>query len=79
VPFAASWKREGLIRRIPTYSTWDIQARFFVNKHFLLYASVHNLFNQAAYGLDLSGGPEDQVLPLLQGRLWRFGVNYNMN
>jgi hypothetical protein len=79
VPFAASWKREGLIRRIPKYSTWDIQARFFVNKHFLLYASVHNLFNQAAYGLDLSGGPEDQVLPLLQGRLWRFGVNYNMN
>jgi outer membrane receptor protein involved in Fe transport len=78
-PFLASWKRSLPKSRIPGYSTWDFQARFFVNKHFLLLFGVQNLLNRSAYGIDLSGGPEDQLLPLQQGRLWRFGVNYNMN
>jgi outer membrane receptor protein involved in Fe transport len=78
-PFLESWRRGVPVVRIPGYSTWDFQARFLVNKHFLLCFGVQNLLNRAAYGIDLSGGPEDQLLPLQQGRLWRFGVNYNMN
>jgi outer membrane receptor protein involved in Fe transport len=79
VPFYSMWKRDLLQERYPTFRTWDTQLRFFVNKNFVLYLHVFNIFDRKAYGIDATGTPDDLARPLQQGRLWRLGVNYNMN
>lgn len=73
------WQRNNIIERYPKFRTWDAMFRFYLNKNFVLYFNITNAFNRESYGLDATGGPDDMLLPLQQRRLYRFGINYNMN
>lgn len=73
------WQRNNIVERYPKFRTWDAMFRFYLNKNFVLYFNLINVFNQESYGLDATGGPDDVLLPLQQRRLYRFGINYNMN
>lgn len=61
------------------FRSWDLMMRFYLSKHFLVYFHVQNLFNRHYSGLDATGTPDDLLYNPQQGRLVRFGVNYNMN
>ncbi|MCC7246808.1 MAG: TonB-dependent receptor, partial [Saprospiraceae bacterium] len=65
--------------RYPTFRSWDMVVRFFVNNHFFTYFQLQNMFNRTVSGLDATGTGEDISRPVQPGRSWRFGVNYNMN
>ena len=73
------WQRNTIVERYPKFRTWDAMFRFYLNKNFVLYFNLSNAFNRESYGLDATGGPDDVLLPLQQRRLYRFGINYNMN
>jgi len=63
----------------PAYRTWDLMLRVYLSKHFLLYLHGQNIFNKHYAGIDATGTPDDLLYNPQQGRLLRFGVNYNMN
>ena len=79
VPFSELWQRTTIREKYPTFRTWDLMLRFYLNKNFVLYFNTLNVFNRESYGIDASGSPDDALEPLQQRRLVRFGVNYNMN
>lgn len=63
----------------PAFRTWDLMLRVYLSKHFLLYLHGQNVFNKHYAGIDATGTPDDLLYNPQQGRLLRFGVNYNMN
>ena len=65
--------------RYPTFRTWDMSARLFLSKQFLVYFYMQNMFNRHFAGLDATGTPDDLHYNPQQGRNIRFGVNYNLN
>ena len=67
------------LERYPTFRTWDMSARLFLSKQFLIYFYMQNMFNRHFAGLDATGTPDDMHYNPQQGRNIRFGVNYNLN
>ncbi len=80
-PFAQRWgvPNSGAPRFYNSFWSTDIMVRFYLNRNFVLYANVFNLFNRTTYGLDASGNPDDLRVPLQLGRQVRLGITYNMN
>jgi hypothetical protein len=79
VTYQDIWQRKVIREKYPTFRTWDAMFRFYLNKNFVLYFNLMNAFNKKSYGLDAFGSPDDALAPLQQRRLFRFGINYNMN
>jgi TonB-dependent Receptor Plug Domain len=79
VTYRDIWQRSSATDKYPTFRTWDAMFRFYLNKNFVLYFNLINAFNKEAYGLDAFGTVDDALAPVQQGRLFRFGINYNMN
>ncbi|MBV6442916.1 MAG: Vitamin B12 transporter BtuB [Saprospiraceae bacterium] len=79
VIYQDDYQRKIIMERFPKFRSWDMMMRFYLSKHFLTYFHVQNLFNRAYSGLDATGTPDDLLYNPQQGRLIRFGVNYNMN
>ena len=65
--------------RYPAFRSWDAMARLYLSNHFLIYFHVQNIFSKHYAGLDATGTADDLLYNPQQGRLVRFGVNYNMN
>ncbi|HLP96405.1 MAG TPA: TonB-dependent receptor [Saprospiraceae bacterium] len=65
--------------RLKKYSTWDFMTRFYLSNHFLVYFQFINVFDRHHAGLDASGTTDDLLYNPQQGRVWKIGVNYNMN
>jgi hypothetical protein len=59
--------------------TIDLSARLFVNKNFSAWVDMRNLFGRAYYGIDATGTPDDLVLNPQALRVFRFGVQYNLD
>jgi hypothetical protein len=80
-PFDARWgvPNSENPRYHPGFRSWDIMERFYLNRNFVLYINVFNIFNRTLYGLDASGNPDDLLQPLQFGRQLRLGITYNMN
>lgn len=78
--YADFWQRdqETLIRRYPRFRSWDMMFRLYLNKHLVGYCMIQNVFNRQISGLDATGTPEDLNFPIQQGRVLRFGGNYNL-
>jgi outer membrane receptor protein involved in Fe transport len=79
ITYRDAWQRVTTLERYPTFRTWDVMLRFYLNKNFLMYCLATNVFNRNAYGLDAFGSPDDLLAPIQPGRQWRIGINYNMN
>lgn len=79
IAYRDDYKREVTQERYATFRTWDATARLYLSNHFLVYFYVQNLFNKRYGGLDATGTPDDLLYNPQQGRLIRFGINYNMN
>lgn len=79
VLYGADYQRKVTLERYPAFRSWDMMARIYLSNHFLIYFNVQNLFNKHYAGLDATGTPDDLLYNPQQGRLMRFGVNYNMN
>lgn len=79
VIYAAEYERSVTLARYPTFRSWDMMMRLYLSNHFLIYFHVQNIFNRHYAGLDATGTPDDLLYNPQQGRLMRFGVNYNMN
>jgi outer membrane receptor protein involved in Fe transport len=73
------WKRRAKLDRYPTFRTWDVMLRYNLSKNLLVYFHAINVFNRDNFGLDATGTLDDVLFPQGQGRLLRFGANYNMN
>lgn len=65
--------------RLKKYATWDFMSRFYLSNHFLIYLQFINAFDRHHAGIDATGTPDDLIYNPQQGRIWRLGVNYNMN
>ncbi|HND88999.1 MAG TPA: TonB-dependent receptor, partial [Saprospiraceae bacterium] len=78
--YAEFWHRDAgtLIHRYQRFRSWDFMLRIYLSKHLVAYCSIQNAFNKQISGLDATGTPEDLNFPIQQGRVWRFGVNYNL-
>lgn len=79
VIYAEEYERKVVQQKYPTFRSWDLMARLYLSNHFLAYFQVQNVFNRHYAGLDATGTPDDLLYNPQQGRLIRFGVNYNMN
>lgn len=79
ITYKSRYQLNNFILRYGTYRTWDVVARVYLDKHFVLYAQMQNLFNRHYSGLDAYGTPDDLIYNPQQGRIWRIGVSYNMN
>ncbi len=79
VAYRDEYQRKTIQERYPTFRSWDVTARIYLSNHFLVYFQSQNIFNQHYAGLDATGTPDDLLYNPQQGRLIRFGVNYNMN
>lgn len=65
--------------RHPKYISWDFMARYYLSNHFLIYFYMQNVFNRHFAGLDATGTPDDLVYNPQPGRIFRLGINYNMD
>jgi outer membrane receptor protein involved in Fe transport len=65
--------------RIKGFTTWDWMNRFYLSEHFVTYFQFQNIFNRRYAGIDATGTPDDLLFNPQQGRLFRLGINYNMN
>ena len=79
IVYRDAYERKVTQERYATFRTWDATARLYLSNHFLVYFYVQNLFNKRYGGLDATGTPDDLLYNPQQGRLIRFGINYNMN
>ncbi len=79
VTYKDLWQRETILEHYPTFRSWDMMLRFYLNEHFLVYFQMQNMFDAELTGLDATGTIEDLIRPVQQGRLMRLGMNYNMN
>lgn len=77
--YADQFKREITQERYPRFRSWDMMMRLYLSNHFLVYFHAQNVFNRHYSGLDATGTQDDLLYNPQQGRLVRFGVNYNMN
>ncbi len=77
--FNSGWGRKLVRDRHPGFSTTDIMGRFYLNKNFVLYFNVLNVFNRKSYGLDANGSFDDLLAPVQLRRQTRLGITYNMN
>jgi hypothetical protein len=59
--------------------TVDIMARVFLNKNFSAWLDVRNFFNKRYDGIDAYGTPDDLMINPQSGRVYRFGVQYNLD
>jgi outer membrane receptor protein involved in Fe transport len=73
------YERKVYTEKYPTFRTWDLMARAYLSNHFLLYFQMQNMFNRKYAGIDATGTVDDLLYNPQQGRIWRLGVNYNMN
>jgi outer membrane receptor protein involved in Fe transport len=79
VIYKDEYQRKIIQEKYPAFRSWDMMMRLYLSKHFLLYFYAQNLFNRHYSGLDATGTVNDLLYNPQQGRLLRFGVNYNMN
>jgi hemoglobin/transferrin/lactoferrin receptor protein len=79
VIYKDDYQRKTIQERYPAFRSWDMMMRFYLSNHFLVYFHIQNLFNRHYSGLDATGTQDDLLYNPQQGRLLRFGVNYNMN
>lgn len=79
VAYKQFYELSALPERLGQYRSWDMMTRFYLSKYFVVYCHLQNAFNRQVTGLDATGTPDDLVPTIQQGRLLRFGVNYNMN
>jgi outer membrane receptor protein involved in Fe transport len=79
VTYKTMFQRSTITERYPTFRTWDMMVRTYLDKHFVVYFLLQNMFNRQYAGLDATGTPDDLLYNPQQGRIWRLGVNYNMN
>ena len=79
VTYKTMFQRSTITERYPTFRTWDMMVRTYLDKHFVVYFLLQNMFNRHYAGLDATGTPDDLLYNPQQGRIWRLGVNYNMN
>jgi hypothetical protein len=77
--FNSGWGRNLVRDRHPGFSTMDVMGRFYLNKNFVLYFNILNVFNRKAYGLDANGSYDDLLEPVQLRRQTRLGITYNMN
>ncbi len=61
------------------FRTWDWTARYFLGDRLVVYVQALNAANTNFPGLDATGTADDLIFNPQLGRIWRFGVNYNMN
>ena len=73
------YQRKTTLEHYPKFRSWDTMMRLYLSNHFLVYLHIQNLFNRSFSGLDATGTTDDLLYNPQQGRLLRFGVNYNMN
>lgn len=79
VAYRDQFQLSAVQERHPTFRSWDMSARLYLSNHFLIYMQFQNMFNRRFAGLDATGTPDDLLFNPQQGRMIRFGVNYNMN
>ncbi|MBK8428043.1 MAG: TonB-dependent receptor [Lewinellaceae bacterium] len=79
VAYREQFQLSAVQERHPTFRSWDMSARLYPSNHFLIYMQFQNMFNRRFAGLDATGTPDDLLFNPQQGRMIRFGVNYNMN
>ena len=79
VIYKDEYQRTTTRERYPAFRSWDMMMRLYLSNHFLVYFHAQNLFNRRYAGLDATGTPDDLLYNPQQGRVLRFGVNYNMN
>ncbi len=79
VIYKDEYQRKIIQEKYPAFRSWDMMMRLYLSKHFLLYFYAQNMFNRHYSGLDATGTVNDLLYNPQQGRLLRFGVNYNMN
>lgn len=77
--YQEEYQRSAAQLRHPTFRSWDMMMRLYLSDHFLLYFHLQNMFNRHYSGLDATGTVDDLLYNPQQGRLFRFGVTYNMN
>jgi len=73
------FERETVQTKYPAYRTWDMMLRLYLSENFLLYVHFKNLFNQHHAGIDATGTQDDLLYNPQPGRIFRLGVNYNMD
>ncbi|HRI58541.1 MAG TPA: TonB-dependent receptor, partial [Saprospiraceae bacterium] len=79
IMYQEQYQRKTIQEHYPKFRSWDLMMRLYLSNHFLVYLHFQNLFNRHYSGLDATGTPDDLLYNPQQGRLVRFGVNYNMN
>ncbi len=79
VAYREQFQLSAVQERYPDFRSWDMSARLYLSNHFLIYMQFQNMFNRRFAGLDATGTPDDLGFNPQQGRMIRFGVNYNMN
>lgn len=77
--FNSGWGRKLVRESHAGFSTTDIMGRFYLNKNFVLYFNILNVFNRKSYGLDANGSFDDLLAPVQLRRQTRLGITYNMN
>lgn len=79
VLYADFYRLQDREERLEQYTTWDLVARAYLSNHFLVYCNFTNIFNREYQGLDATGTQDDLLYNPQPGRVFRLGVNYNMN
>jgi outer membrane receptor protein involved in Fe transport len=77
--YKSAFQLKNTIDYYPTFRSWDMVLRVYLDKHFVVYFQMQNMFNRHYAGLDAYGTPQDLQFNPQQGQIWRLGVNYGMN
>jgi outer membrane receptor protein involved in Fe transport len=77
--YKTAFQLKNTIDYYPTFRSWDMVMRVYLDNHFVVYFQMQNMFNRHFAGLDAYGTPQDLQFNPQQGRIWRLGVNYSMN
>jgi outer membrane receptor protein involved in Fe transport len=78
VGYQSDFSRPNFVN-IKGFTTWDWMNRFYLSDHFIVYFQFQNIWNRHYGGIDATGTPDDLLYNPQQGRLFRLGINYNMN
>jgi outer membrane receptor protein involved in Fe transport len=79
VAYKSAFQLKNTLSYYPTFRSWDMMLRVYLDKHFVVYFQMQNIFNRHYAGLDAYGTPQDLQFNPQQGQIWRLGVNYGMN
>lgn len=77
--YKSAFQLKNTVEYYPTFRSWDMVLRVYLDNHFVVYYQMQNMFNRHFAGLDAYGTPQDLQFNPQQGRIWRLGVNYSMN